>query len=106
MIDIDGLKARFGGRFFEDWDGFVDAEKVEASEQGLRVLIDDIAKLGPDASEPDVREAVDRCIRRFNDLDDGWIATIERESIVEQIYEIITFCGFEDDDDWYAERDW
>lgn len=52
------------------------------------------------------REAVAECIRRFNSLDDGWICTIEREDICEQIGRVIDACGFECDEDWVGERDW
>jgi hypothetical protein len=38
--------------------------------------------------------------------DAGWICTIEREDICDVICRLVIACGFEDDDDWYDERDW
>jgi len=53
------------------------------------------------------RTAVDACVRRFNDLnDDGWICTIEREDIYEQIGRVIDLCGFDYREEWVGERDW
>lgn len=93
-------------RFFEGWDEFLKAQHVAASEASMKRLIDELIALGPRLTEGAARRAVDECVRRFNDLDDGWICTIEREDICEQIYTVVEACGFECDEDWTSERDW
>lgn len=56
--------------------------------------------------EPAARASVNDVVRRFNDLDDGWIETMEREDICERIFDILDAAGFEADEDWLGERDW
>ena len=62
--------------------------------------------LGPKPTEGAARRAVDECVRRFNDIDDDWICTIEREDIYEQIGRVVDACGFDCQEDWLDERDW
>ena len=94
-------------RFFRGWDQFVNSERVAASEATIRELVEDLIALGSGLSEDAARAAVDACVRRFNDLDDeGWICTVEREDINEQVGWVIDLCGFEYDEDWVTERDW
>jgi hypothetical protein len=52
------------------------------------------------------RATVDECVRRFNALDDGWICTLEREDIYEQVGRVVEACGFGYDEDWITEREW
>jgi hypothetical protein len=106
MPDVTRLREWRERRFFEAWDGFVPEERICASEASIRQLIDDLLALGPAATETAARRAVDECVRRFNDLDNGWICTIERETIGDSIYDIVERCGFEWDEDWLDERDW
>jgi hypothetical protein len=106
MADIGGLRCLRDERFFDGWDEFVAPERVAASEASVRRLIDDLIALGPEVSEEVARRAVNECVRRFNDLDDGWICTIEREDIYEQVGRVIDLCGFEYGEDWVGERDW
>lgn len=107
MAGIHELRQLRDERFFSEWDGFVEPMRVEASEACVRSLIDDLIAFGPSLSEAGARAAVDACVRRFNVLDDdGWICTIEREDIYEQIGRAIDLCGFEYDEDWTSERDW
>ena len=68
-----GLEPFRGRRFFEGWEGFVDAELVDASEASLRKLVEDLIALGPSPDEAGARRAVDRCVRRFNRLDEEGI---------------------------------
>ena len=97
-------------RFFESWDEFIESQHVAASEASMVQLIDDLLKLGPKLTEKAARKAVDKCVQRFNKLDQNgthhWICTIEREDICEQIYTVVEACGFECDEDWTSERDW
>lgn len=106
MADLTALRRRREGRFFEDWDDSISAERVAASESNLRRLIDDLLALGPGPTEEAARRVVDACVRRFNDLDDGRICTIEREGIFDQIGRVIDACGLDYDEDWLDERDW
>jgi hypothetical protein len=106
MVDIAAVRRLREQRFFGGWDEFVAPEHVEASEASVRRLIDDLISLGPEPTEEAARRAVDECVRRFNDIDDGWICTIEREDIYEQLGRIVELCGFECDEDWLDERDW
>ena len=105
MADIAALTALRGQRFFEAWDGHVPAKNVAASEASVGRLIDELIALGPAPTEKAARRAVAACVRRFNKLDDGWICTIEREDICEQIETVVELCGFECDEDW-IDRDW
>ena len=84
MVNIVALRRLREQRFFDGWDELIDREHVEASETSVRRLIDDLIALGPQPAEEAVRGAVDECLRRFNDLDNGWICTTEREDICEQ----------------------
>ena len=94
------------GRFFRAWDGYVSAKRIASSEANIQRLIDELLSLGERLTEDDARRAVDECVRCFNDLDDGWICTIEREDIFEQIGRVIDVCGFDYDEGWLDERDW
>lgn len=106
MVDIAGLRRLREERFFAGWDDFINRERVAASEASVRRLIDDLVALGPELSEDEAQQAVEACVRRFNDLDDGWIVTLEREDIYEQIGRVIDLCGFAYDEDWIGAREW
>ena len=106
MADRTALQRLREQQFFDGWDEFVSPERVAASEANVRRLIDDLLALGPQPTEEAARRAVDDCVRRFNDLDDGWICTIEREDIHEQIGKVVEACGFECEEDWLQEREW
>jgi hypothetical protein len=107
MADIAGLRRLRDERFFAGWDEFVSHERVVASEATVRRLIHDLIALGPELSEDVARGAVDECVRRFNALDDeGWVCTVEREDIYEQVGRVIDLCGFEYGEEWVDERDW
>ncbi|MEW4571146.1 hypothetical protein AB1L88_25020 [Tautonia sp. JC769] len=107
MADRAALQRLREGRFFKGWDGAVASDRVEASEASMRQLIDALLAAGPEIDEDEARDAVGDCIDRFNELDDeGWINTIEREEIAEQIGRVVGLCGFEFDEDWLDERDW
>jgi hypothetical protein len=107
MADLAALRRLREGRFFDGWDGYVAADRVAASEASVQRLIDDLIASKPDCSEDAVRRLVDECVRRFNDMDeDGWICTVEREDIFEQIGRVVDLCGFEYSEDWIGERDW
>jgi hypothetical protein len=106
MADFAALQRLREQRFFDGWDEFVAPEHVRDSEASVRRLIDDLIALGPQPTEEAVRRAVDACVRRFNDIDDGWICTIEREDIYDQVGRVVDACGFDCQEDWLDERDW
>jgi hypothetical protein len=106
MADLIALQRMRAQRFFDGWDEFISRERVEASEASVRRLIDDLIALGPQLTEDAARRSVDECVRRFNDIDDGWICTIEREDIYEQVGRVVDACGFDYQEDWLDEREW
>jgi hypothetical protein len=106
LSDIAALKVWREQPLFAEWAGDVSGERIESATRALRVLVDDIVALGPDPEEDDAREAVDKCVRRLNALDDGWITTMEREDLCEAIDKIVDLAGFEADEDWTDEREW
>jgi hypothetical protein len=107
MLDITALQQLREQRFFASWDGSVSPEAIAASEQAIRGLIDHLIALGPAASEVDLQEAVHQCVEHFNELDQGWISTIEREDICDCFGRIVEHCGFDGSADWIAEnREW
>lgn len=71
MADFSDLERFCEQRFFQGWDDFVDKEHVNAAEASLQSLIAELRALGPGLSEVDARQAVDKCVGRFNDMDDG-----------------------------------
>lgn len=104
MFDIDGLRRARKERFFAAWDGRVAAKAVEAAEEAIRSLIDGLIALGPCGTETDVREKVDQCVEQFNQLDNGWITTIERDDIGDCLSRIVGLCGMDRSADWVAEN--
>jgi hypothetical protein len=46
-------------------------------------------------------------VERYNELDDGFICTIEREELCDILYELGDFCGLDSEEDWVDEwREW
>ena len=105
-MDIDALKQHRSTRFFEGWDGFVSAERINTSERIGRYLVDTFSTAGPSINEPTVCQAVRYAVARFNEADDGWIATIEREDICDQLSRVTEIAGFGCEDGWLDGRDW
>jgi hypothetical protein len=95
---------------FGNWAPDVPDDRIAAATECVRRLIDDVLALGAEPEEDGVRNAVDECVRRFNELDEldanSWIFTIEREDIGEVIWKVIDLAGFEGDEDWLDEREW
>jgi hypothetical protein len=106
MADVAVLRRLRSERFFSAWDEFLSAEHVTASEESVGRLIDDLLALGRNPSEQAARQAVSACVCRFNDMDDGWICTLEREDIYEQIGRVVDACGFDYQEDWVDAREW
>ena len=106
MVDRTALQQLRDQRFFGSWTGFVSPERTAASEASIRHLIDDLLALAPNPTEEAIRRAVNDCVRRFNALDDGWICTIEREDIFEQVGRVANAYGFKCEEVWLGEREW
>jgi hypothetical protein len=106
LPDAGAAQPAGGRRYFERWDGFVAAERIAASEAALGQLADDLAALGASPDADAARQAVGRCVQRFNELDNGWICTIEREDIGDCIHDLVTGCGLDWDEEWLEDADW
>lgn len=107
MADMAALESLRSARFFEDWDGEVAADHVMSSELNIKRLIDELMALGAGMTEESARQTVFDLVQRFNEMnEDGWINTMERDDIFEQVGRVIDACGFTYDEDWLAERDW
>jgi len=81
-------------------------DRQTAAVDAIRQLISKVIAIGANPNGSDVRLAISACVRTFNALDDGWIATIEREDIAEAIFDVVRLAGFQCDDGWIADREW
>ena len=106
MSDLAALKQRRERPTFQDWKGSVADARISEAVSAIKQLIDQVVSLGDAPDEDEVRKAVSECVARFNEMDDGWIMTIEREDICDVILGIVKLAGFEPDDDWVDDRDW
>jgi hypothetical protein len=106
MCDLSTLQQLREQRFFSNWDEFLARERIDASESIIRQLIDELLAAGSQLTELTARQIVHECVQRFNKIDDGWICTIEREDIYEEVGRIIDACGFTCEEDWLSGRDW
>jgi len=107
MVNIPALRDLRDRRFFPGWDGQLPQASITASEQAIRSLIDALIALGPGAGEAQVQAAVSQCVERFNELDEGWICTLEREDICDCLGQIVERCGLDASAEWIAEnREW
>lgn len=92
-------------RFFANWDTFVADERIAAAERIMQQLVAEFV-IHPQISAEIVRAAVGRCVERFNEIDDTWICTIERDDICEAIFRIVTAAGGEWNEELLGGRDW
>jgi hypothetical protein len=75
--------------------------------KNLADTLDALIALGPKGSVKDSKDVLRRCIERYNELDEGFICTIEREELCDILYEIGDLCGLGSEGDWVDEwRDW
>ena len=96
-----------GGKdaYFRDWP--ISPQTREACWQNLADTVDGLIALGPQASAEDASDTLRRCVERYNELDDGFICTIEREQLCDILYEIGDLCGLDSEEEWVDEwRDW
>jgi hypothetical protein len=111
MSDLPELLKRRDKRAFAHWDGFVPSELISKSEAAIARLIDRLVALGSEPTREQIQEEIDRCVQRFNDLDQSWkhpwICTIEREDICEELQDLIELCGYDgSEEEWIRGRDW
>jgi hypothetical protein len=107
MADPVGLLELRSRRFFDGWwEEEYGLPRASAAQAAMARLVSDLIALGAALDEAAARRAVDECVRRFNDINDGWICTFERDAIHDMVYEVIKRCGFEPREDWLWERDW
>lgn len=91
--------------YFADWP--VQPEQREACWQNLAQTVDALIALGRRGTVEDATDILRRCVERYNDLDAGFICTIEREELCDILYEIGGYCGMDSEADWVDEwRDW
>lgn len=111
MSDLPELRKRREQRAFAHWDGPVPPDLVSKSDEAIRQLIERLVGLGTDPTREQVQEEIDRCVQRFNELDESWkhpwICTIEREDICEELRTLVDLCGYDgSEEDWIRDRDW
>src|SRR5262249_20918874 len=76
--------------YFSDWP--VTPEQREACWQALAEAVDALIALGPRGSVEKATGVLRRCVERYNELDEGFICTIEREELCDILYELGDFC--------------
>jgi hypothetical protein len=93
------------GSYFADWP--VKSEQREACWQNLAQTVDVLIALGERGTVEDATDILRRCVERYNELDEGFICTIEREELCDILYEISGYCGMDNEAEWVDEwRDW
>ena len=110
-MNMGGLRAYRGGldrekaSYFDDWP--IEPEQREACWATLARCLDALIALGPDATREQATEVFRRCVEAYNDLDDGFICTIEREELCDILDTIGDLSGMDLEEDWIDEwRDW
>ena len=98
---LDDEKARY----FADWP--IEPEQREACWLQLAQTLDSLIALGDGGGVEDATAILRRCVQGYNQLDDGFICTIEREELCDILYEIGDYCGLDSEEEWVDEwRDW
>ena len=95
--------------FFSGWRGYVPAGALRESRALMREAVEALIGLGRTPTKKLAVPIVRRCIEGFNELDEkyGFITTIEREDIVEQVHEMLRVAGMKGDQGWADDwRDW
>jgi len=91
--------------YFAEWE--MEPDQREACWQNLALTLDALIALGQQGSVKNSTEILRRCVEQYNELDDGFICTIEREELCDIMYEIGGYCGLDGDGAWVdAWRDW
>jgi hypothetical protein len=91
----------------KSWGRFVEAEVLQEARAIVRATMRALLALGPDAATAARLDVIRECVENFNDIDDGWICTIEREDICDLLHELAARVDLDDYDEaltcW---RDW
>jgi hypothetical protein len=96
---VDGLS------LFSDWNAT--PEQRQACRGNLAKTLEKLIALGPHGSVDDATDLLRQCIEEFNELDEGFIGTIEREQLCDMLYDIGDLCGLDGEEEWVDEwRDW
>lgn len=110
-MDVDSLRqlrARLlkeKPSIFGNWG--ITPDQVEACWNNLITTLDALIALGEDGTEEDATEVLQQCVERYNDLDEGFITTLEREELCELLYQIGDLCGMDEEEEWVDEwREW
>jgi hypothetical protein len=91
--------------YFDDWP--ITPAQRQACWQNLVQTVDALIALGPRGTAEGATEILRQCVERYNELDEGFICTLEREELCDILYEIGECCGPDSEDDWVDEwRDW
>jgi hypothetical protein len=94
---------------FREWEGYRPAEIIKASRAIFRDTIDALERLGPRPEQEEVIPIFQRCIERFNHLDEEkqFIDSIERDDIFEEFEELVHLSGLQDAEELIDRwRDW
>jgi hypothetical protein len=103
MQHLEQLRQLRGRVSFPDWD----AGHRRDVENLLRAMIDELLALGPGARDEAVMDKLRGAVEGLNQLDDGFIGTIEREDLCDALYKIGEAAGVSADEEWVDEyRDW
>lgn len=110
-MDTEGLRAYRERDHFSEWQGHIPDHHIAASRALITRLVDEVLALGAIPPEGRVEAAIDHAVLGFNALDESeggpWIMTIEREAIVEALWELADLAGIEyDEEDLVGSRDW
>lgn len=91
--------------YFGEWP--ITSEQREACRLTLVQTVDALIALGPRGSVEDATGVLRRCVERYNELDEGFICTIEREELCDILYELGDFCRLDSKEDWVdGWREW
>lgn len=107
MLNTVALQELQENPFFAAWDHFIPTAALAKAEDSMQTLIARLLVLDPEGSETEVMLAVSECVIRFNEIDTGWITSIEREDICDALSRIVEICGMDGSADWIvAAREW
>lgn len=91
--------------YFADWP--ITSAQREACLQTLVQTVDALISLGANGSVEDATIVHRDCIERYNELDDGFICSIERDDLSGILYELGDLSGLDGAENWVDKwRDW
>ena len=106
-FDSERLNALSNASPFQDWEGVVAAGKLDACR---RIVCEAARRLveSAEATKPERAAIVRTAVHRLNEVDDGFICTIEREDLCDHLVAIGTAAGLSsaEIDDALDDRDW